>query len=182
MEQRTQFPRWIAAYLDWAGMDDAGSAPIDDRDPGVEFCNAYLNWLEACAPAGLGRQLAGNRAGGRRAGDPLDGAEGYREAVLLAALHAQSDCLHILRRVLDHGPVDKSTIRLASEALDHAQRLLDDERHAWHALDALRAAREPRQAAGAPQRPGAGEWPQTLEHVASEVRSLTSTVLALQVH
>lgn len=181
MEQTTQAADWIGAYLEWNGIERAPYAVAGNQAAAVDFSAAYLEWQESSAPSTAGSRASTGEGRGRRASDVFAGSQGFREAVLLAALHAQSDCVHILRQVLDHGSAGVGTVRLASEALEHAQRLLDDERLAWHALGALRGNGH-RRATDAWRSTIDGEWPQALEHVASDVRSLTSTVLAMQFH
>jgi len=180
MQQTMQPADWIGAYLEWSGLELHAAGMSAETAQATDFSAAYCEWLDSRSAQTAGKRTA-EQGRGRRASDVFAGSNGFREAVLLAALHAQADCLHILRQVLDHGSAGVGTVRLASEALEHAQRLLDDERLAWHALGALRGNGH-RRADDAWRSTIDGEWPQALEHVASDVRSLTSTVMALQYH
>jgi len=70
---------------------------------------------------------------------------------------------------------------LPEEALEHAERLLEDERSAWRALTALSRGDLP-QSSMAWRSDFEKNWPHALEDVAADVHALTSTVLALQAH
>jgi hypothetical protein len=183
MKQRDQAEDWIGSYLDWsdAGWTASLRRALDGQSE-VDYCAVYLEWMDA-GPMNGGRErraMAGF-ARGRRASDVMSGSYGFREAVLLAALHAQTDCLHILREVVGNGSTKVGTLRLAAEALEHAQRLIDDERLAKRALDDLQGAGTRRESDRFHSQIDA-EWPRAIEHVVADVRSLANTVLAMQFH
>lgn len=182
MEQINQAIEWIGSYLEWSNIDWAATSPMAMQgDSDVDFCTAYLGWTDANPLAGQERRDHAGQARGRRASDVVGSTYGFREAVLLAALHSQSDCLHILRQIVENGGTDAGTLRLVVAALDHAQRLIDDERLARQALDDLHGFGH-RRASDHLQSNIDAEWPRAIEHVVADVRSLTSTVMAMQFH
>ena len=63
----------------------------------------------------------------------------------------------------------------------YAKQLIDDERMAKQALDELRGVGERRAGDILHARIDA-EWPRAIEHVVADVRSLTDTVIAMQLH
>lgn len=183
MEQIKQAADWIGASLEWWGnIDSMATSPVPTQaDPEEDFCAAYLGWMDSNPWAGGEARGSSPQAPGRRASDAVSGSYGFREAVLLAALHAQSDCLHILRQMVGNGSNSVGTLRLAAEALDHAQRLIDDERLARRALEDLHGFGQ-RRAGDRLQSTADAEWPRAIEHVAADVRSLTNTVMSMQFH
>lgn len=177
---------WIGAYLEWTHgerMENAAGSSARGGMAGTDgdYPAVYLEWLDASEPAQA--PLRGSRAAtlSRRASDVFGGASGFHEAVLLAALHTESDCLHLLRQVLDAGAPNRGTVRLAVEALEYAHRLLDDERSAWRVLNAL-GGKGRRRSSDAWRTGFEADWPQALESVAADVQALTGKVMALHVH
>ena len=182
MEQIKQAVGWIGAYLEWSDSDWAATSPMMTQGYSeVDFCAAYLDWMDANPLTGRERRVPSAQARGRRASDAVASAYGFREAVLFAALHSQSDCLQILRETVGNGGTNVGTLRLAMEALDHSQRLIDDERLAKQALDDLHGFGQ-RRASDCLQSNIDAEWPRAIEHVVADVRSLTNTVMAMQFH
>jgi len=182
MEQTIRTADWIGSYLEWIDASWAApSAPATQAEAETDFCAAYLDWIEADLTAGTERRDVSRQMYGRRTSDTVAGTSGFREAVLLAALHAESDCLHIMRRLVENSGVEAETLRLALKALDHAKQLIDDERMAKQALDELRGVGERRAGDILHARIDA-EWPRAIEHVVADVRSLTDTVIAMQLH
>jgi hypothetical protein len=119
MEERYSATEWIAAYLEWAGAArearDAGSidpAPAAAEEDGIEFARAYFEWMDA------------RRLESAAAREPNT----TRQAILLAALRTESDCMRFLRRVLDAGEASPRAVGLACEAIESAEKLLEDER------------------------------------------------------
>ena len=123
----------------------------------VDWVAAYLEWIddEPAAPS--------------------------RETMLLSALRAESDCLHVLRQVLDAGESSAGSVQLAIDGLAEAQRLLEAEQRAW---DALIEARESAWETRGPAWPADFDraWPVTLSVVSAEMRALADRVLALRPH
>lgn len=153
MEQDRSTAEWIAAYLEWTGTEG---------DSGADVAEAYFDWTNAA------------QAGARRTGSEGDGLDKLREAVLLWALRTESDCMHILRQVLDERSSAPDILRLAYEGLEHAERMLENEQRAWHALTTLR------------NRAWAthfdSDWPHAFEGVVTHVRALAGKVLELRPH
>lgn len=153
MEQDRSTAEWIAEYLEWT---DAHGEPRED------LAEAFFDWPDAA------------RAGAPAAGSEGDGLEKLREAVLLWALRTESDCMHILRKVLDERSSAPDILRLAYEGLEHAERMLENERRAWHALTTLRNR------AWTPNFDS--DWPHAFEGVVTDVRALAGKVLELRPH
>lgn len=180
MERFNTSPDWIGAYLQWNEQDFQGrAAHAEEIREGAEFCEAYLEWLGSSSE--WRRRETGSQPHGRRASDAVVGAYGSREAVLLTALNAQSDCLHILRQLVSNGGAKAGVLRLAAEVLEHSQRMIEDERLAWQALDDLHGFGQKRSGDAWHQRIDAA-WPSAIEHVVADVRTLSNTVLAMQFH
>lgn len=180
MDQTSSAPDWVGAYLDWTQIERMELKAIIATAES-DYPAAYLEWLDA---SGTAPALPGNSRGAvpaRRASDVFGGASGFHEAVLLAALHTESDCLHLLRQVLDAGAPNRGTVRLAVEALEYAHRLLDDERSAWRVLSAL-GGNGRRRSSDAWRTGYDADWPNALENVAADVQALTGRVMALHVH
>jgi hypothetical protein len=121
MDERYSATEWIAAYLEWAGAArearDAGSidpAPAAAEEDGIEFARAYFEWMDA-------RRT-------EAAPKPEPSVAATREAILLAALRTESDCIRVLRRVLDAGEASPRAVGLACEAIEYAELLLKDAR------------------------------------------------------
>lgn len=172
---------WTTAYLDWIDMGaqpfgpgqaqrGAGDA-ITEGD--AEWANAYLEWIDSATTPEP-----------RRTGGGLDDSmrrlDVFREAILLTALHTETECMQILRQRLANGDAGVRAVKLAAEALQHAERLLEEERGAWRALNELRAGdrREPRVGKANVSN---GAWTDAVEGVAADVHALASKVVALQV-
>ena len=177
---------WIGAYLEWTQCEWTETAASSQAHGGSaasdgDFTAAYLEWLDAGLPARAPLSTSRGATPARRASDVFGGTSGFHEAVLLAALHTESDCLHILRQTLDGGAPNRGTIRLAVEALEYAHRLLDDERSAWRVLSAL-GGNGQRRSSDAWRTGFEADWPHALENVAADVQALTGKVLALHVH
>lgn len=182
MEQIKQGVDWIDASLGWSNIDWAATSPMTTQeDSDVDFCAAFLGWMDENPLTGREKRDPSGQTRGQRASDAVASTYGLREAILLAALHSQSDCLHILRQIVANGGTNVGTLRLAVEALDHAQRLIDDERLARQALDDLHGFGQ-RRASDHLQSSINSEWPRAIEHVVADVRSLTNTVMAMQFH
>ena len=197
MDRRRSAVNWIGAYLEWTNVDNWANGPgfsarrgfgAAGADASEAYAAAYLDWMDggqqlyvanpyyhAAAPA--------SHPGGN-ADDIIDdessGLDVFREA-LMVALHTESDCIQFLRRILDADDATPRTVTLALEALEHAERLLEDERRAWRALTVLSRWDLP-QSSPARRTDFERNWPLALEDVAADVRALTSTVLALQTH
>jgi hypothetical protein len=112
MAQLTGGADWIGAFLEWTeGEFDGAGRPLaapamEAGDSRAEDTVAvYLEWLDA-APA-FGQRAA--------APDPL------REAILLMALRTETECMHILRQVLEDGRTDARTLRLAMGELENVE-------------------------------------------------------------
>ncbi len=81
MDQDTGMTDWITADLDWTEYDYHAITQRSQCDPALatseEIAAAYLEWLDAAA------------------------TDASREAILLSALRAESDCVRILRQLLE---------------------------------------------------------------------------------
>jgi len=189
MDSTTGTGGWIAAYIEWTEAGER-EIPIDPPAAGVpeesacsseEIVAAYLMWMDAMPRVlrfGLGRRASDSVRHALLAND-TDSLGVFRETILFTALRTEADCLHILRRAVDTGDSAPRTVQLAFEALQDAEKLLEDEQRAWGALSLLR--RDSR--CGPYAAPGSdlpGDWPQAFEGVAADVRALAGKVLALQ--
>ena len=152
MEQNANTAEWIAAYLEWTDAEGAGQ----------EFAEACIDWT---VPA---------RTSASDVGGEGEGLERLRESVLVWALRTESDCMHILRKVLDERSAAPDILRLAYEGLEHAERMLENEQRAWHALTTLRNCAW---ATGFDS-----DWPHAFEGVVTDVRALAGKVLELRPH
>lgn len=120
MDQRYDDSQWIAAYLEWTAADRDGldAARTDPAHGGgedqMQFVQAYLDWMDA------------RRSEAAPKPEPTVAAT--REAILLAALRTESDCIRVLRRVLDGGEASPRAVGLACEAIEYAELLLRDAR------------------------------------------------------
>lgn len=190
MNQSTSTCDWVREYLDWTQPDGwaigasshaRGAAVQSSADAGEEFVTAYLDWMNWVEPVHAARSPY--RAVARysvRSGDDRAGPDVFEEA-LLAALRTESDCLRLLRGILDAENTPPRIVKFASRTVKHAERLLEDERRAWRSLAALRhynfahsrVAWDPAHET---------QWPHALEEVAADVRALKGTVLAIQHH
>lgn len=181
---------WVGEYLDWTQPDGwtVDASPLATLGPaqssaevGQGFVTAYLEWMDWVEPVRAAKSPY--RAAARdtaRSGGDMAGLDVFEEA-LLAALRAESDCLELLRRILDAGETPPRIVKFASRTVKHAERLLEDERRAWHSLAALRHYNFAH--SRAEWDPGCEtEWPHALEEVAADVHALRGTVLAIQLH
>ncbi|OGA36412.1 MAG: hypothetical protein A3G80_12395 [Betaproteobacteria bacterium RIFCSPLOWO2_12_FULL_62_13b] len=190
MNQRRSTANWIRAYLEWTNADSwapgfgslAHSGIRETRvDVSEEFAAAYLDWMDAGQQSGASGPHFQAAASAKDPGgivDPASGLDVSREA-LMVALHTESDCTQFLRRILDASDTTPRTVKLASEALEHAARLLEDERRAWRALPGLSRWDLP-QSSTARRTDFETTSPHAREGVAADVQALTGTVLALQ--
>jgi hypothetical protein len=181
---------WIGEYLDWTQPDGwtVGASPHATGGPaqasadvGQEFVTAYLDWMDWVEPVRAAkspyRAIARDSVG---SGGDMAGLDAFEEA-LVAALRTESDCLQLLRRVLDAGKTPPRIVRFASKTLMHAERLLEDERRAWRSLAALRHYDWPHSRL-AWDSGDETDWPHALEEVAADVHALQGTVQAMQRH
>jgi len=187
MSRRNYTLNWIEAYLEWNGADSwaMGSCQHVRRgisetrvDASEEFVAAYLDWMDVgrgpgtphpdYQPTAFARDLDGIV-------DPMSGLDLFGEA-LLFVLHNQSDRIQYLRAILDAGDATPRTLKLASEALEHEARLLEDERRALPLLSCLDQLQSPT----ARRSNFENNCPRVLDAVATELRALKETVLAMQ--
>ena len=180
---------WIGAYLEWTdaggfggvreyvaigGTDTAGA------DLAEQFTAAYLDWMDVAAQPARGRRYRYRPRGAGDGAAQMSGADVFREA-LMVALQTESDCIQFLRQILEAGGATTRTLSFASEALQHAERLLEDERRAWRALTA-RYPWDGERLSTASQLEMEANWPHALEDVAAGVHALKGTIQALQSH
>jgi hypothetical protein len=123
-----------------------------------EWIDAYLEWIEAADSAG----------------------EALREAVLLDALHMESECVHIVNQILDRGSRSPEALELALDTLRAANDLLADESRAWHLLRARKQWRLALTPRAAWENQLDYRWSEAIDHVAIDVQALAGRVLALQ--
>jgi len=185
MNESKPMEDWIAAYLEWANSDgrtadlrgSGGGAAIEAYPPSDTFVAAYLDWIDeqfAPAPPGARQARVAMETGGE--------LSTLREAVLLDALRTESDCIHMLRQLIDVGGASAATLRFAIETVERADRLLDDERRAWEVLRALRQF-EPGGTGTTSKRDAEDNWSHALDGVVADMHSLTGQiVLGLQAH
>lgn len=185
MDRDRSGTEWISEFLEWTFSESERSwadwrAYEDTVLADEENAGAYLEWIDASSIAATAvRSYFGiDRRGVQGGKDMLDLS---REGVLLMALRAEADCVHMLRQVLETDGAAPGNLRLAIEGLEDAQRLLDGEQRAWHALMDVRQA-----GWTTPERLWSSgfdrEWPSALENVAAEVRALAGKVLAMHPH
>jgi hypothetical protein len=188
MDQDRGGTEWISEFLEWT-FSESDRSPGDMRahidsvmaiEAEGEIAEAYLEWIDASpvAAAAVRSQFGFDRRGVVSNADVLDLS---REGILLMALRTEADCVHMLRQVLEMDGAGAGNLRLAIEGLEDAQRLLEGEQRAWHALMDVREAGwttpERFSPAGFDQ-----EWPSALNSVAAEVRALAGKVLAMHPH
>ncbi len=185
MEQDRRGTEWISEFLEWTfGENDRSVAELRAHADAMtaigndgKFADAYLDWIDATPVAAAARsQFAYDRRG---VASDADRPGASREGILLMALRAEVDCVHMLRQVLEADDAAPGALRLALEGLEDAQRLLEGEQRAWHALIYVREAGWTTPQALGP----AGferEWPAALDSVASGVRALAGKVLEMQ--
>jgi hypothetical protein len=110
MDQIKSTVDWIVEYLEWSNAGERGALPgvlaavsVEAASDGAGdgFAAAYLEWMDAAQPVSEpGFDLA------------------RREAALWAALCTESDCVHILRQLLDAGDAPPRTVKFAFEAIE----------------------------------------------------------------
>ena len=179
---------WIGAYLEWTDASSVtgarehvgfGGMEVVGADVAEEFTVAYLDWMDVARPARKRRSQYRSRGAGD-AGAKISGVDVFREA-LLVALQTESDCVQFLRQILEAGGTSTRTLGFAYEALQHAERLLEDERRAWRALTA-RYPWDAKRMSTASRIEMETNWPHALEDVAADVHALRGTIQALQSH
>ena len=137
---------------------------MDETDTPVSWITAYLDWID------IGTQSFG----------PGQAQRGAGEAILLTALHTETECMQILRQRLANGDANAHAVKLAAKALQHAERLLEEERGAWRALNELRTG-DRRGSRVGKANVSDGSWTNAVEGVAADVHALASKVVALQI-
>jgi hypothetical protein len=143
---------WVDAYLEWmAGDDGMIGGPVCLAADDVDADDAF----------------------------PAERAQ-FRETVLLDALEMESECIHILRQILDRGSRTPETLALALETLRSADDLLADESRAWHVLASKRRWPAALSPAATWENQLDYNWSKALDNVAVDVHALTGRVLALQ--
>lgn len=109
MRQDTDVTDWMTAYLGWTESDYRAITQPPQWDPALatneEIAAAYLEWIDATS------------------------AHASREAILLTALRAESDCVRVLRQLLE----------LALTPTRGALRECEIEQQWPHALEAVAA-------------------------------------------
>lgn len=183
MEPNNRMVDWMVEFLEWSDTEARGCAlggagGDAARDAGEDFRSAYLDWMGEEAPGHETGIFLDAGASDGDTDDELGGLDVFRES-LLVALQTESDCIQFLRRVLDAGGASPGTMDMAFEALEHAERLLEDERRAWRALAAL-GQFEPAQSQARWRSGFEADWPHVLDEVAADVHALTGRVLALR--
>lgn len=187
-DQERSGTEWISAFLEWT-FSESDRSPAELRahtdtliasEAFGEIAEAYLEWIDAApvAAAAVRSQFVPDRPAVENGGD----APGLsREGVLLMALRTEADCVHMLRQVLEADGAAPATLQLAFEGLEDAQRLLEGEQRAWHALMDIRD-----EGWTTPERLWSSdfdqEWPAALESVTAEVRALAGKILAMHPH
>jgi len=96
MNREWSSQEWVAAYLEWFELPD------------TDWVDEPESMLPAQASADLAR------------------IDARSEAVLLWALRTESDCMHILRELLEAGDSAPERIRQTVQALEHAEQLLGE--------------------------------------------------------
>jgi hypothetical protein len=180
MDQRRTGDRrtaeWIGAYRAWLdgeeGMIERRSSArrsSSDSDGG-DFAACFLEWVQVESAPLL--EFKGAEQPAAR--------EQIRESVLLDTLRMESECVHMLRQVLDGDSRTPETLQLALQALRSADDLLLEENRAWHALHEKHHWFLQDSATAAWESQLEEDWSEAIEHVAADVHELTGRVLALQ--
>jgi len=100
-------------WADWRAYDDTVMAGEIDG----EVAGAYLEWIDASSTgAAAMRSYFGIDRRGIEGG--MEALEISRERMLLIALRAEEDCVHMLRQVLETEGAEPVTLRRAIEGLD----------------------------------------------------------------
>jgi hypothetical protein len=112
MDQSDSNASWIGAYMDWTDADNwtfgasrlAGSGLGElGVDVGREFIAAYLDWTNAwqlLCESSLHVRAAGSGSDTDGIGASESGVDMLWDA-LMVALHTDSDCMPILRQIID---------------------------------------------------------------------------------
>ncbi len=155
-----------------------------DRDGwAADWIGEYLEWMEAATVAAAVPLLAIRAGIPRAAGNDGDAfpaeREQFRETVLMDALRIESECVHILSRLLDNGEGTPEKVALALDTLREANDLLADESRAWHALRTRRQWQLALSPIGAWETQLDYQWSAALDHVAADVHALAGRVIAL---
>lgn len=177
MDETNEAVNWTSAYLEWIDMGTQSFGPGRGTDETVaqadtEWADAYLEWIDSATAPGL--------RPGSGVEDNMRKLDVFREAILLTALHTETECMQILRQRLANGDTNVHAVKLAAKALQHAERLLEEERGAWRALNELRAG-DRRGSRVGKANVSDGSWTNAVEGVAADVHALASKVVALQV-
>ncbi len=177
MDETNDAVNWTSAYLEWIDMGTQSFGPGRGTDETVtqadtEWADAYLEWIDSATAPGP--------RPGSGVEDNMRKLDVFREAILLTALHTETECMQILRQRLANGEANVHAVKLAAEALQHAERLLEEERGAWRALNELRAG-DRRGSRVGKANVSDGSWTNAVEGVAADVHALASKVVALQV-
>ena len=190
MNQSESTYDWVGEYLNWMQPDGwtigpeshpQGGAVHASAAVGEEFVAAYFDWIGWAEPMRAARSPYSAAARDLvESGGEMAGLDAFEEA-LLAALRTESDCLQLLRGILDADQTPLRIVKFASRTVEHAERLLEDERRAWRSLAVLRHYNFAHSRAA--WDPGyETQWPYALEEVAANVHALKDTVLAIQHH
>lgn len=170
---------WIGAYRAWLDGEDGmlerrsyARRSGGGTDGGDDFAACFLEWVQVESAPLLDFKRAEQPAPGEQ--------EQVRESVLLDTLRMESECVHMLREVLDSDSRTPETLQLALQALRSADELLLEENRAWHALHEKHHWFLQDSAAAAWESQLEEDWSEALEHVATDVHELTGKVLALQ--
>ncbi len=131
---------------------------MEQNSTATAWIDAYLDY---------GRELTAER-------------EQFQEAVLLDALQMETECVHIVRQILDSGLRSPEALSLALDTLRNANELLMNEERAWHALCAKRRFQFALTPLGAWGNQIDYDWSHALGDMAADVHALTGRVLALQ--
>ena len=188
MDEINCYDDWLDANLECMNLDDQviglrSLAGVGAAKAGVEpdFAVAFLEWMDAAQQS---REISPRRYASAFVAHPggaddMNELDVLRETALLVALRTESECMRILNRILEAGDASPRAVTFVHEALQHAGRLLDDERNAFRALGALRSCHS--SLSGPAWRPDfETDWPHAIEDVAADVHALTEKVLALQ--
>jgi hypothetical protein len=110
MDQIKSSVDWMVEYLEWSSAGERGALPgvlaavsveVASDGAGDGFAAAYLEWMDAPqAVPEPGFDLA------------------RREAALWAALRTESDCVHILRQLLEARDAPPRSVKFAFETIE----------------------------------------------------------------
>jgi hypothetical protein len=178
---------WIGAYRAWLDGEDGmierrsnARRSGGDADGGDDFAACFLEWVQVESAPLLDFKRAEQPAQAAPGEVPPAEREQIRESVLLDTLRMETECVHMLREVLDSDSRTPETLQLAMQALRSADELLLEENRAWHALHEKHHWFLQDSATAAWESQLEEDWSEALEHVATDVHELTGRVLALQ--